>query len=171
MNEASTASGVDPSLTPALSLGLLLAALALVCVGGILWRSAARLGATLHIEEPRTWTRALRVACVCAGLLALATTWREQGDAAPLSAALLGVLSLLAFITPSGESQRVAEHGVRRGFDSKRFEELEEWRLTGEHLRWKLDGEWLACRAPTELHAALRAKLVALNPERESRFA
>lgn len=171
MEQAGQLSGGESELAPALWMGLVLAALALLRTVWLLRTASARVGPLLHAEEPRSLARALRLALVSAALVALAVTWTEQGEGALACSALVGVLALLAWITPSSFSQRVGQHGVRRGFDVRRFEELEEWRLSGEHLRWKLDGEWTACRLPTEQHAALREKLVALVPSRESRFA
>jgi len=52
----------------------------------------------------------------------------------------------------------------------RRFEDLEEWRLTGDHLRWKLFGEWQACEVPSAESESLRTKLEQLIPDRESRF-
>ncbi len=170
LNEIPSASASDSELAPAVWLGLLLSTAALLRTLWLLRTASARLGPTLHAEEPRSLPRALRLALVAGAIAALAATWREQGDALAPGVALVGVLAALAILTPSSDSQRVGEHGVRRGFDVRRFEELEEWRLTGEHLRWRLDGEWTACRLPVEQHAAMRAKLVALNPTRESRF-
>jgi hypothetical protein len=60
---------------------------------------------------------------------------------------------------------------VQRGWHARRLEELEEWRLTGEHLRFRLFGEWTAVPLAPEHHAAMRARLVACCAERESPFA
>ena len=72
---------------------------------------------------------------------------------------------------PSFEDHEFGTTGVRRGWFARRFDELDEWRLTGEHLRWRLYGVWLATEVPTEFHAELRARLEEIAPERESRFA
>lgn len=160
----------DPSFAPATYLALGLGVLALARTIAVLRTAAVRLGPTLFAEEPRSLLRALRLALVAAAAIGLGLTWDPNAPGLFAACALLAVAAALAYVTPTAASQRYCEHGVRRGFDARRFEELEEWRLAGEHLRWKLDGEWISCRVPTELHAELRAKLAKLNPERESRF-
>lgn len=165
-----TLAAAEPSFAPATFFALGLGLLALARTIGVLRAAERRLGPTLFAEEPRSLMRALRLGLVAAAALALALTWEAGAPGAYASSVLLVVAATLAYVTPTSASQRYCEHGVRRGFDARRFEELEEWRLAGEHLRWKLDGEWVSCRVPTALHAELRTKLAALNPERESRF-
>jgi hypothetical protein len=81
-----------------------------------------------------------------------------------------GSALLLAFVSPSTSTAVLGEFGVQRGWHARRFESLEEWRLTGDHLRFRLFGEWTAVPCPPERQVALRAKLLALVPERESPF-
>lgn len=82
----------------------------------------------------------------------------------------LGCALLLVFSTPTSRTAILGEGGVQRGWHARRFEALEEWRLTGDHLRFRLFGEWTSVPCPPDHQAALRAKLVQLVPERESPF-
>lgn len=161
----------EPSFTAVTCVALGLGVLALARTLLVMRAAAERLGPTLVAEEPRSPLKWLRLLLVAGAALALTLAWDEGAPGAYASAGLLAVTAALAHLTPSASSQRYCVHGVRRGFDARRFEELEEWRLAGEHLRWKLDGEWTSCRVPPELHADLRAKLGTLNPTGESRFA
>lgn len=82
----------------------------------------------------------------------------------------LGAALLLVWTTPGVHTAVLGEGGVQRGAHARRFESLEEWRLTGDHLRFRLHGTWTSVPCPPERQAELRAKLVALVPERESPF-
>jgi hypothetical protein len=82
----------------------------------------------------------------------------------------LGSALLLALATPSAATAILGVGGVQRGWHARRFESLEEWRLTGDHLRFRLFGEWTSVPCPQERQAEIRAKLVELVPERESPF-
>jgi hypothetical protein len=82
----------------------------------------------------------------------------------------LGSALLLVWTTPSASTAILGTGGVQRGFHARRFESLEEWRLTGDHLRFRLFGEWTSVPCPPAHQAELRAKLLALAPDRESPF-
>ncbi len=77
---------------------------------------------------------------------------------------------LLVFTTPSSTTAVLGLGGVQRGWHARRFESLEEWRLTGDHLRFRLFGEWTSVPCPKDHQAGLRAKLEQLVPDRESAF-
>lgn len=79
--------------------------------------------------------------------------------------------ALLLVRQPWPDDELVGEGGVARGWTGRRYEDLEEWRLTGDHLRFRAGGEWLAVQVPKELRADLRARLEQAVPERESPFA
>lgn len=87
----------------------------------------------------------------------------------PLALDLALGFALLA-LSPGFQDSKFGAHGVQRGWHARRFAELEEWRLTGDHLRWKLFGQWVASDLPADRHAGARAKLVAVAADRESRF-
>ena len=83
---------------------------------------------------------------------------------------LLSTAALMLLFTSGLRDSTLAENGVRAGWFVRRYEDLEEWRLTGDHLRWKLLGEWQACEVPPAECESLRTKLEQLIPDRESRF-
>ena len=100
------------------------------------------------------------------GLLAWADPWGRspQGLA-------LGLLAVWLIASSPGFQDSVwGEEGVQRGWYARRYAELEQWRLVGEHLRWKLFGVWVSTDVPSSEHAALRRKLEAQAPGRESRL-
>lgn len=133
-------------------------------------RAAVKLGAIVVKEDPRSIPQLLRWFALAAALAALAATWSEQGDDAWLWSATLALAAALLLLSPGPHRQRLGERGVQRGWDARGFDELEEWRVSGDHLRFKVDGEWTAARAPAALHAELREKLRRLRPDHESRF-
>ena len=81
-----------------------------------------------------------------------------------------GSALLLVFTTPSSKTAILGVGGVQRGWHARRFESLEEWRLTGDHLRFRLFGEWTSVPCPQERQSDLRATLTQLVPDRESPF-
>lgn len=82
----------------------------------------------------------------------------------------LGFALLLVYTTPTSRTAILGEGGVQSGWHARRFEALDEWRLTGDHLRFRLFGEWTSVPCPSEHQGKLRAKLVELVPDRESPF-
>lgn len=160
---------VDPRLLePALwALAVILGA-AVVVLAALRARLRSTVGATKVVERPG---RRARIAYYVALALAAALV-AFAGVGVPLEPALV-VLALgaaLAALAPGELDSALGARGVQQGWHARRFEELEEWRLTGDHLRWRLFGEWVATHAPAALHADLRAQLAAANPGRESRF-
>ena len=51
---------------------------------------------------------------------------------------------------------------------ARSFAELEEWRLTGDHLRFRLFGIWTSAPLPRPDQAAIRTALEREAAERES---
>ena len=163
---------MDPSeLTPAAGALTLMAPLFLLGVAvafSLRATSAARVGQPVHVHRAVGWNR--RLSFLGLALLAVAAVLVPE---APTVAALavLFLAALLVLLTPAPEDSAVGADGVRTGFSASRFTDLEEWRLTGEHLRWRMPGgEWISSFLPPEQHAAVRERLTALAPERESRF-
>ncbi|MCA8979320.1 MAG: hypothetical protein H6831_03195 [Planctomycetes bacterium] len=75
-------------------------------------------------------------------------------------------------LSPRASSRALGPTGVISGWTSARFQDLEEWRLSGDHLRFRLPGRlWDALEVPPERHAELRAQLERAAPGRESRYA
>jgi hypothetical protein len=143
------------------------AAVLLAAVATAAWtrRLAATVGRARHRERPR---RALRVPLVL-GVAALGLAVSLGGPSASQLVLLAGA-GLLALVAPGSGDSDCGERGVRAGWFARRYEDLDEWRLTGEHLRWKLFGTWVSSRVPTSEHADLRTRLERACPERESRF-
>lgn len=81
--------------------------------------------------------------------------------------ALYGAL-MLTWLAPGAYDRACGETGVFRGWYARRYEELEEWRLTSDHLRFKLFGEWTFVEIPPEKRGKLRAILERAAPDRES---
>lgn len=125
-------------------------------------------GSARVVERPGRRSRLVYPALVlvAAGLLAF------SGLDVPLvpSLAVLALGVTLALLAPGERDSVLGAQGVQQGWHARRFDQLEEWRLTGDHLRWRLFGEWIATHAPAALHAELRAQLAAQSPGRESRF-
>lgn len=131
-------------------------------------RARRRLGEALHVEPIASRGRALLLVLLLlagAGLFAFApaSLW------APGST-LLALALANAWVAPSLSTRVLGEAGVQSGWCALRLERLEEWRLTGEHLRYRLGEEWLAVACPLTLQARVRAGLERAAPGRESRF-
>lgn len=131
-------------------------------------RGALRLGRIETRAQPGRGRRYYAVAVIL--LLGAALVIFDTG--VPLSPALqvLAPAVMLTLLTPGLRDTALGEHGVRSSWYVRRFEELEEWRLTGEHLRWKLHGDWQAVAVPAERLDALRTTLETVAGDRESRF-
>ncbi len=148
------------------TLGLCLAALSLVLVAR--GRLAGRVGPVVASERAsRLW---LRSALTFTALPVAAVIVHWEDLPAALALASLAVSVALFVASPLAQDADVGERGVRRGWSAREFAQLEEWRLTGEHLRWRLRSEWFACRVPVELQASVRTRLQAVCPDRESPF-
>ncbi len=88
----------------------------------------------------------------------------------PLVAACLCTCAAIAWLAPGFKDATCGETGVQRGWYARRFEHLEEWRMTGDHLRFRLFGLWTAVPLPLQEQPKIREKLLQLNAARESRF-
>jgi hypothetical protein len=132
-------------------------------------REARVLGPLLTAVRPRRALRALPL-----GLLAVAGILRllAPEGLAPLwlDLALLAGAGLLVWLRPGFHDRFCGERGVRAGWAVLAFEQIEEWRLTGDHIRFRIQGEWSAADLPAERHVAMRERLEQLAPGRESRF-
>jgi hypothetical protein len=153
------------------ALFLYAAALLAAAAGYALWnrlRARASVGPVLHASlVSRRWRGAWIAALAAVALLVARAGDREL--AVHASAALVpAALFLLA--RPAAQDRVVGERGVQVGWDANAFLELLEWRLTGEHLRVRVGPEWTAVDLPAGVRERVRARLLALVPERESRF-
>jgi hypothetical protein len=163
-----------------LHLILLIALIELALVSSfLLWRrlaSTRRLGRGVQATAPRQGWRKRLLALVW---LAAAAFWLPGlgADAAdpsfrlPAFALLFGGAVIL-LLSPRPVARVLGTTGVQSGWDTARFDALVEWRLSGEHLRFRLEGRlWDAVDAAPQTHAELRERLDRDAPGRESRYA
>lgn len=124
-------------------------------------------GAVLcRAPRARYWRIGLTIPAVALCVLAI-------GQGAPVLAPALTLLvaALGVFWLAPGEDERVCgDAGVACGWESARFDELLEWRLIGDHLRFRMGAEWRAVDLPRAAQGAVRARLEAGCAERESSF-
>ena len=106
------------------------------------------------------------------GLAVGVLAWVLSLGALPwLPVMLLLALSLGAItLSFSAGDQICGTHGVRSGVWALSYSDLEEWRLTGEHLRFRYGGVWRAVMIPAELQGPLRSRLEEIPESPESRF-
>jgi hypothetical protein len=151
-----------------LFLPLVLLLPALIATLAFLKKAQTALGKVVAAERPGLWTRRILLAAPQAavlGLVEMSGNLPEQSVVEPL---LLGIL--LAWILPGFQDAVLGESGVQRGWIARRFADLEEWRLTGEHLRFRLHGEWTSVPCPPTQQGFVRETLLEVAPDRESRF-
>jgi hypothetical protein len=147
-----------------LFLSLAGAGMALVLV----YRARAIVGPVFASDRPR---RALRLALFAGIPLCVLVMVLVLGDLPRSAASVCMVLSAwIGLRLPGFQDAICGERGVQRGFHARRYAELEEWRLTGEHLRFRLFGEWTSVPVPPEKQALVRATLVREAGDRESQF-
>jgi hypothetical protein len=142
----------------------------LIVVSAIRARNRRTIGNEIAAERPGKRLRqvgaSVLLLLVFAALLLAGPATRVIGFAALM---LLPALGLVWFGTGFQDAVLGAS-GVQRGWESRRLDELEEWRLAGDHLRFRLRGEWTSVPCPQERQPELRAELLRLNPQRESPF-
>ena len=145
------------------------------------FQARQRLGRVLHVERGSKRARVLYVGVGCvalflvllSGLGVLATgAWAIPGYAtAYLIAGVLVVLSVAAVVLATHpEDGACGTEGVRSGSWSHAYGDLEEWRLTGDHLRFRFGGVWRAVALPQALHGEVRGLLETKAKGLESRF-
>jgi len=152
---------------------LLLPVIVLLCIALTVTQilsavARVKLGAVIAADRRSETRRRIVLAVFIVGILAWTILDRGVWIVPVLLA--LGSAMLLVWTTPSATTAILGVGGVQRGWHARRFESLEEWRLTGDHLRFRLFGEWTSVPCPQERQAEIRAKLVQLVPERESPF-
>jgi hypothetical protein len=145
-------------------------ALALVFV--VTWnaRASKRIGPRIHVIRRRmAWRYAFLAGVALIGLALLLVEVPVPAAKVP-GAAVLALSAALLALQPGFADSRCGERGVQIGWHARGYEDLPEWRLTGDHLRWRLGEIWVACDLPVARHAELRTRLEELAPGRESRF-
>ena len=83
---------------------------------------------------------------------------------------MMAVGLLINVLRPREFDRVTGTEGVRAGWNARRYEELEEWRITGDHLRFKLFDQWTAVPLSVDAQAPIHARLLECAPERESSF-
>ncbi len=151
--------------------------LTVLALAGVSWsmtlraRQARTCGRILDRHRPAFAGRLLTL--VLAAAAGVAALWLEGVEADGARLHLLAASAstlLLGLVRPSAADALCGERGLRRGWDLVGFEELVEWRLIGEHLRFRLRGEWNAVPLAPDHHADVRRRLVELAGARESVF-
>ncbi|MBM3977796.1 MAG: hypothetical protein FJ299_12505 [Planctomycetes bacterium] len=132
------------------------------------WRGQRALGAVIARKAAGVGQRWLGAGAVLVVMAIVSLQAPPELEPTALTALTLALL--LQVVRPSFGTRLCAEHGVQSGWFWQRYEQLEEWRLSGEHLRFKVRGEWQAVELPPVEHARLREKLSRLIGDRESRF-
>lgn len=160
--------GFDLSIETLLFLPLLLLVPALIATLTVAKRAQTTVGGVISEERPNRWTRRVLLGAPLAAVLALESMWGHLPQELVLESLLLGIL--VVWVTPGYHDAVLGELGVQRGWFARRFADLEEWRLAGDHLRFKLDGEWTSVPCPPGDQARIRETLLTVNPAGESRF-
>jgi hypothetical protein len=143
-----------------------LAAVGLTAALFVRVRAPRVLGTVLDRGRTRPFGRLAALALLVGAGVALATV----EDAPPRGWVALGLSAAFMVLRPAFDERVCGSEGVRRGWWLVRFEDLEQWRLIGEHLRFQLFGEWDAVPLAPAHQAAVRERLVAAAPGRESAF-
>lgn len=160
--------GLDLSTETLLLLPLFLLVPALIATLTAVKRAQTTLGGAIAERRPNRWTRRILLGAPQAAVLAFEAMSGHLPEEPVLESLLLGIL--LVWVTPGFHDAVLGELGVQRGWFARRFEALEEWRLAGDHLRFRLDGEWTSVPCPPAEQARIREILLAVNPAGESRF-
>jgi hypothetical protein len=142
--------------------------LGLGLIAALFWQIRRKrcLGVVEHRALTRDWLRLAGWGALLAlgGLAYL----QRMGPHFELRAAVLALAGAAGLLQPSPRESRLGTQGVQRGWDVRRFPQLEEWRLIGDHLRWRLHGEWISTEVPSTKHPELRARLEASAAAREN---
>ena len=140
-----------------------------------------RVGEVLHAEPGSILTCALYVVCcavacvlvLLSGLGVLVTgPWAILGAAelCPLFGSLIALSGTAMGLAQAQRGGVCGGAGVQSGCFSYSYGDLEEWRLTGDHLRFRVGEVWRAVSLPQPLHAEVRGLLETHAGGRESRF-
>lgn len=139
-------------------------------LGLALWRTHLRLTTGTPRQVVLSGRKPRRLYLAGIALVALLVLFARIPVAQPSALVVLVAAALLLLRAPGERDSVLGTDGVQYGWHARRFPALEEWRLTGDHLRWRLQGEWVSSDVPAALHADLRVQLASANPDRESRF-
>lgn len=160
--------GLDLEIETLLYLPLVMLVPALIATMAVVKRAQTTVGGAIAAQRPDRWKRRILLGAPQAAVLALESMSGHLPQEPVIESLLLGIL--LVWVTPGFHDAVLGELGVQRGWFARRFEDLEEWRLAGDHLRFRLDGEWTSVPCPPGEQVRIRETLLAVNPAGESRF-
>jgi len=127
----------------------------LLVVGAIRARNLRTLGRVLAEERPGRGLRRVGSSALLLGVFALvllvSADVRVVGFAGLLFVPALG----LVWLGSGFQDAVLGESGVQRGWHSRRFDELEEWRFSDERLCFRMQGEWTDVPCPKALQQRL----------------
>lgn len=158
-----------PDVLLALSLAALWVLAGLFGVLRLRTARGSRMGERLAHQSGQARGRWLILGVLAAALVAVVLAdWEPalQG----VTAALLAAAALLTWLRPGAEERECGTEGVRHSWYVLGFSQVAEWRLTGEHLRFRLFGEWTAAPLPENEQPRVRQVLESVAADRESRF-
>jgi len=160
--------GVPATVTVVLGTLCALLAVGLALCVRLRLRARRTLGAVIH-RQPAGRGERLRGATVlvAAASVALATL---HGEAVGLALVALALALGIVWFVPREAEGACGSEGVWRGWVAVPLAALEEWRLVGDHLRFRVAEAWHALELPREKQAGLRAALEERAGERESPF-
>ena len=124
-----------------------------------------RVGAVLHAEPDPGYVNVIYSSL---GMLVTVVVLRFA-PALP-SCALIVLSSAAVVLARYQRGGACGDAGVRSGCFSYTYGDLEEWRLTGDHLRFRVGEVWRAVPLPGQRHAEVRGLLETHAGGRESRF-
>jgi hypothetical protein len=126
-------------------------------------------GEVLHRESPAAVTQ-FRIAALVGVGAALSCALASGELSLGLSLPTLALTTLLIWLLPVAAAGQIGRFGVQKGWAVHGHNELQEWRLTGEHFRFRVDDRWFALALPASRHALLEAELELHAPERRSSY-
>lgn len=125
------------------------------------------------VGRPLHGVRAKRDRRLAQGLAILTVTVAATLALPPAAGWVLAAGSialLLTWLALEPRDELVGADGARQGWNASSYGDVESWRLIGEHLRWKRDGQWFAASLPVDLHGEVRKILEARAPGREDAY-
>ena len=135
---------------------------------GMVVHARRTVGPPISSERPKKAAR--RAVILAAQAIVLAIVAARGELPLPYVVPCIALAAAIVWFAPGFKDAVCGETGVQRGWYARRFENLEEWRMTGEHLRFRLFGQWTAVPLPAPEQPRIREKLLQLCPARESRF-
>jgi hypothetical protein len=127
----------------------------LLVVGAIRARNLRTLGRVLAAERPGRGLRRAGFTVLLLGVFALVLLVRADMRVVEFAGLLLVPALGVVWLGNGFQDAVLGESGVQRGWSSRRFDELGEWRFTDERLCFRLQGEWTDVPCPKALQERL----------------